>query len=673
MEKLETIKEPNIINISYVHSDSQPSSCGYCKEDEIKKKTSYKIGFSCDNIHASDYEKLMFNSFRKCGTYYYKPNLEKSCCQLHSIRLNVDEFVISNNQRKIMRKLKRYLSGNITDNSNNKPDNSVDSIIVETESQLNKEESKNEFSEVEKIFEQVISFNPSILKLLKLFSIDLNICLGTENLMELEVKSVGKLSNYIIFNKGKNCYSCNLFNILYHKIISLDKQKKNNKNDVYQEVTVFLEGKNIYKDTENTDNNPNTDITNTDSSEKQLNLDEFRKFYLEKVLSIVESTNAIINNDVHDKFKIVSENLFVNVIKIKNLHKKEIKNKLNTSLELNEKDEKDSLDSTSIKVISKNDQIQKDPIYIFPYFKEIVEEPIVYMSNKFKEYKIILDDTGKSSKYCKEKFELFKKYQIAVHKDKESDLSLERYLDSWGNDGYMKSDYDKINLISSNEGVTDKLNLEKLTHYGAYNLLHFIADKLIAVSVIDILPMSTSSVYCYYDPDLSKKLSLGVVTAIREIEFTKLLQRKIKDSTMKYYFMGFYVQTCQKMAYKGDYYPSQVLCPVTKKFVYLNAFVRKLIDKSKKGCRLLFNKKTDEKLSEPGNEHLIQEVSKEKVDEIYKSLKIKYNNKIHNLAMFIENYIDIKYQSNLISSVNLLISSFGEELSSNKCLLFCIS
>eukprot|EP00559_Dactyliosolen_fragilissimus_P002723 CAMPEP_0184872608 /NCGR_PEP_ID=MMETSP0580-20130426/41389_1 /TAXON_ID=1118495 /ORGANISM="Dactyliosolen fragilissimus" /LENGTH=678 /DNA_ID=CAMNT_0027375437 /DNA_START=33 /DNA_END=2066 /DNA_ORIENTATION=+ len=56
--------------------------------------------------------------------------------------------------------------------------------------------------------------------------------------------------------------------------------------------------------------------------------------------------------------------------------------------------------------------------------------------------------------------------------------------------------------------------------YGCYHQQYRINDKyLFAVGVIDVLPNCVSSVYAFYDPDLSLKLNLGKVTAMREIEW----------------------------------------------------------------------------------------------------------------------------------------------------------
>jgi len=55
---------------------------------------------------------------------------------------------------------------------------------------------------------------------------------------------------------------------------------------------------------------------------------------------------------------------------------------------------------------------------------------------------------------------------------------------------------------------------------GCYHFNYYINGKLIAVCVADILPHSYSTVYFFYDPDY-KKLSLGVVSAINEINYVK--------------------------------------------------------------------------------------------------------------------------------------------------------
>ncbi|XP_028936425.1 arginyl-tRNA--protein transferase 1 isoform X8 [Ornithorhynchus anatinus] len=96
--------------------------------------------------------------------------------------------------------------------------------------------------------------------------------------------------------------------------------------------------------------------------------------------------------------------------------------------------------------------------------------------------------------------------------------------------------------------------------YGSFHQQYWMDGKIIAVGVIDILPYCVSSVYLYYDPDFSF-LSLGVYSALREIAFTRQLHEKAPQ--LCHYYMGFYIHSCPKMRYKGQYRPSDLLCPET--------------------------------------------------------------------------------------------------------------
>ncbi|KAL7544907.1 hypothetical protein ACHAWF_008277 [Thalassiosira exigua] len=88
---------------------------------------------------------------------------------------------------------------------------------------------------------------------------------------------------------------------------------------------------------------------------------------------------------------------------------------------------------------------------------------------------------------------------------------------------------------------------------------------LVAVGVVDILPQSVSSVYAFYDPILSSKLELGKYTALREIEWVRRASHFRPD--LHFYYLGYYIHSCQKMTYKAEYKPSELLCPVTLKWV----------------------------------------------------------------------------------------------------------
>ncbi|XP_043841802.1 arginyl-tRNA--protein transferase 1 isoform X6 [Dromiciops gliroides] len=147
--------------------------------------------------------------------------------------------------------------------------------------------------------------------------------------------------------------------------------------------------------------------------------------------------------------------------------------------------------------------------------------------------------------------------------------------------------------------------------YGSFHQQYWLDGKIIAVGVIDVLPYCVSSVYLYYDPDYSF-LSLGVYSALREIAFTRQLHEK--TSQLSYYYMGFYIHSCPKMRYKGQYRPSDLLCPETYIWVPIEQCLPAL--ESSKYCR--FNQDT-----KAVDEEQIKELDRLRV--LYKRTIMPYN------------------------------------------------
>jgi arginine-tRNA-protein transferase len=143
--------------------------------------------------------------------------------------------------------------------------------------------------------------------------------------------------------------------------------------------------------------------------------------------------------------------------------------------------------------------------------------------------------------FTDEKYELYVRYQKAVHnEEKDNPNGFKRFLCS---SSLVYKAHDGIEL-------------------GCFHLTHRIDGRLVAFGVVDVVPGGLSSVYFIYEPEF-KSLSLGVVGALKEIEFV----RQHMNETFKYYYLGFYIDTCPKMRYKGEYAPSQLLCPVTYRWV----------------------------------------------------------------------------------------------------------
>jgi len=141
------------------------------------------------------------------------------------------------------------------------------------------------------------------------------------------------------------------------------------------------------------------------------------------------------------------------------------------------------------------------------------------------------------SQTLSESHSLYQKYQVAIHGDPAEKCSMSQY----------KRFLCKSPLIASGRE-------------GSYHQQYLLNGKIIAVGVIDILPWSVSSVYLYYDPDFHF-LSLGTYTSLQEIAFVRKLSATLPQ--LKNYYLGFYIHSCPKMRYKGQYSPSFLVCPET--------------------------------------------------------------------------------------------------------------
>ncbi|QKJ24015.1 arginyltransferase [Poseidonibacter lekithochrous] len=76
-------------------------------------------------------------------------------------------------------------------------------------------------------------------------------------------------------------------------------------------------------------------------------------------------------------------------------------------------------------------------------------------------------------------------------------------------------------------------------------------NKLIGVALVDLLPNSVSSIYCYYDHDYSD-LSIG--------KFSILAQIKIaKEMNIPYIYLGYWIKDHLSMGYKEAYKPFEIL------------------------------------------------------------------------------------------------------------------
>lgn len=157
--------------------------------------------------------------------------------------------------------------------------------------------------------------------------------------------------------------------------------------------------------------------------------------------------------------------------------------------------------------------------------------------------------TLESSTFTQEKFKLYKDYQFHVHKEEEKQASsFKRFL----------CDTDLPRTPIAYAGSPGK---HLPTHYGTHHQLYRIDGELVAMSVLDILPGCVSGVYFMYS-NKWEKCQFGKLSVLREAALAREMYAAGLPN-LKWVYLGFYIHSCQKMKYKGDYSPSYLLDPET--------------------------------------------------------------------------------------------------------------
>lgn len=76
-------------------------------------------------------------------------------------------------------------------------------------------------------------------------------------------------------------------------------------------------------------------------------------------------------------------------------------------------------------------------------------------------------------------------------------------------------------------------------------------DELLGVAVTDRLEDGLSAVYTFFHPDFTER-SLGNLAILWQIEECRRLG-------LPYLYLGYWVRECEKMAYKSDFHPLEIL------------------------------------------------------------------------------------------------------------------
>jgi len=115
---------------------------------------------------------------------------------------------------------------------------------------------------------------------------------------------------------------------------------------------------------------------------------------------------------------------------------------------------------------------------------------------------------------------------------------------------YLRTKHGK----TGEESVCDPEQVLRALHYGfdhAVEMDYYLGERLIGVGIVDEGRNALSSNYFYYDTNfLSRRL--GIFSILQEIFLAQRMKKR-------YYYLGFYIEETEKMAYKKFFMPNQIL------------------------------------------------------------------------------------------------------------------
>jgi arginyl-tRNA--protein-N-Asp/Glu arginylyltransferase len=76
-------------------------------------------------------------------------------------------------------------------------------------------------------------------------------------------------------------------------------------------------------------------------------------------------------------------------------------------------------------------------------------------------------------------------------------------------------------------------------------------NRLIGCAVVDVFPNALSAIYTYFDPSLNKR-SLGTFAILQQVLWAQQLN-------VSHVYLGYWIQACNKMSYKVNYHPVELL------------------------------------------------------------------------------------------------------------------
>ena len=457
MKSTADLSNLTVVDINQAHNYSA-HECSYSKVS----RGSTTCGFEAAKVTALDYNELMERGFRRCGTYFYKPDLFRSHWQWYTLRMDATLHKIRKSHQKAWNRWHRYLKG--------------ERDIVEDGDEMDEEPLPGSKKNTEA---------------------------KEEPAADSDLKKVSDLKELLIAKWAD-----------LKPVFLSPEQQVEEYNRIKDKVNVSIDKKQL----------------GAFFSNALVLIANILKLDLKKTMT-AENRGAIQNHLKSGGFEVsVAENGIIRWL---------------SSEQMDQAQPPQSEQTKDQKAASKHKKghgsVASDGKSKQKYPEKKLETKLV------------------PAKVTEENFALYQKYCKSIHeKEKESKSGYERFL--------------CLQALIYKDIISQETS--RVLKLGCFHMNYYLDGKLIAVGVIDMVPKGLSSVYFFYDPVL-KPLKFGIVGGLYELEMIRDLHKIFP--LFKYYYLGFYIQESDKMNYKADFEPCQLLCPKSFRFVTLTDELKKQI------------------------------------------------------------------------------------------------
>ncbi|KAL6079620.1 arginyltransferase, variant 2 [Balamuthia mandrillaris] len=494
----QSLSSPSLPPPTFDHLPDSPSiivpygasmgRCGYCHS---QARTSASWGMTATKLRVEDYEALMDRGWSRSGTWAYRPTNSTTCCVQYQIRLDVTQFRPSKTQRAVFRKMDKFLAGEMELEPEEKREEGTDNRKMEQEGgqeDKNEEQDSNKTTKNDKEEENKMATETEEKETQERERVRRWVDEAVQTVIKSKDLSMHDSSSVVASNLS--------YDVKGNKSLKEIRTRGHYSTNVAIRLwaTLLREQKCTSSPSSSA---PSAMTTNTTSTP-----DDIAACLVEHM-----QHQQNVGDEQPQWEKLGVRRGFINIWMKEPSEPKQNEERQKKALQRSNQDKKekqidDSTDNTTTPIPKHHLQISTHP-----------------------------------PDFMFEAFDLYKRYQMLVHKEEPSAITPEAYR-SFLCDSPLFADEFSPPWRETKHDEEEEEELPPECKYGTVHQHYRIDGKLVAVGVLDVLPHSLVSVYFFHDPSYAS-LSLGVFSALKEIELTQKLCASFPQ--FKYYYMGTYL------------------------------------------------------------------------------------------------------------------------------------